>query len=564
MNEAPPVPLDDLISRHFDDALSTEDHQRLATALTDREACRTFASTALLHASLEALAPPLPPRRKRPVLLWVSIGAAAAALVVGAGILFLNHRRQSSFQITLVDPDARSDGQPWKPKPPGLTKRIVKSPASAQPAGAVLDVEDLLARYYVNVSPHGLTVSQALVQLEAAIEYENVFNRPELDQLTFTATTSFDPETIDPVVYAPALASMTVARYLETCSAYRQVVRNPGSVTINPQGIPITLSSLEGPPEIRKFRVPPDFLSSLVKKASTPDGTAKEVKLATIFGVSFDEDESATFSSNPATLTVNAAPGKLDQLAMRMKLGLADPSTQVFITTHYRKLRRSLLPPGFNEESGLIISYPAYQMFDKAIHQKDSGCELFTAPSVIVRKGQKSKIELLKHTRTRDNAKVAIGLTQDVQTSATGELFRVEGLVDLCLVDGMPMPEGLSVLGLTRQGTSGIQSYQTEYELYLPDRSTALFVAESPQTEGFVTLVCLTATIIDASGEPVANPKPVAKPNREGLPVGIPVQGKPGFIYSPFDQGKRMIDVTGITTGTEVMCPYAGKKLLVP
>ena len=529
MNEAPPVPLDDLISRHFDDALSTEDQQRLATALTDPEACRTFASTALLHASLEALAPPLPPRRKRPVLLWVSIGAAAAVLVVGAGILFLNDGGQSRFRITLEDPDAPSDGQARKPKPPGLTKRIVKSPASAQPAGAVLDVEDLLTRYYVNVSPHGLTVSQALVQLEAAIKYENVFNRPELDQLTFTATTSFDPETIDPVVYAPALASMTVARYLETCSAYRQVVRNPGSVTINPQGIPITLSSLEGPPEIRDFRVPPDFLSSLVKKASTPDGTATEVKLEENFGIRFAEGESATFSSNPATLTVNAAPGKMDQLAIRMKLGLANPSKQVFITTHYLKLPRSLLPTGFKEESGLIMSDPEYQILRRSTYQKDSGCELFTAPSVIVRRGQKSRIELLKNTRTRDNAKVAIGLTQDVQTSATGELFRVEGLVDLCLVDGMPMPEGLSVLGLTRQGTSGIQSYQTEYELYLPDRSTALFVAESPQTEGFVTLVCLTATIIDASGEPVANPKPVAKPNREGLPVGIPVQGKPGF-----------------------------------
>ena len=213
----------------------------------------------------------------------------------------------------------------------------------------------------------------------------------------------------------------------------------------------------------------------------------------------------------------------MDQLAIRMKLGLANPSKQVFITTHYLKLPRSLLPTGFKEESGLIMSDPEYQILRRSTYQKDSGCELFTAPSVIVRRGQKSRIELLKNTRTRDNANVAIGLTQDVQTSATGELLRVEGLVDLCLVDGMPMPEGLSVLGLTRQGTSGIQSYQTEYELYLPDRSTALFVAESPQTEGFVTLVCLTATIIDPAGQPVASP------HNNSLPVGTPVEGKPGF-----------------------------------
>ena len=35
MNEAPPVPLDDLISRHFDDALSAEDQQWLDSDLEE-------------------------------------------------------------------------------------------------------------------------------------------------------------------------------------------------------------------------------------------------------------------------------------------------------------------------------------------------------------------------------------------------------------------------------------------------------------------------------------------------------------------------------------------------
>jgi hypothetical protein len=41
------------------------------------------------------------------------------------------------------------------------------------------------------------------------------------------------------------------------------------------------------------------------------------------------------------------------------------------------------------------------------------------------------------------------------------------------------------------------------------------------------------------------------------------VEGKPGYVYSPFDPGKY-VDVSGYTPGSKVKDPYSGKIFLVP
>ena len=47
------------------------------------------------------------------------------------------------------------------------------------------------------------------------------------------------------------------------------------------------------------------------------------------------------------------------------------------------------------------------------------------------------------------------------------------------------------------------------------------------------------------------------------MPFGIPVPGKKGFVYSPYDK-TQMVDVRGITPGKKVRCPYTSKIFLVP
>jgi hypothetical protein len=48
------------------------------------------------------------------------------------------------------------------------------------------------------------------------------------------------------------------------------------------------------------------------------------------------------------------------------------------------------------------------------------------------------------------------------------------------------------------------------------------------------------------------------------LPYGKPVPGKPGFVFTPYEQYKGYIDVRGFPRGTEFQDPYSQRKFLVP
>jgi len=65
----------------------------------------------------------------------------------------------------------------------------------------------------------------------------------------------------------------------------------------------------------------------------------------------------------------------------------------------------------------------------------------------------------------------------------------------------------------------------------------------------------------DVASAPAPAPAP---PTAKGdYPYGVPVEGKPGFVRSPFSPDK-MTDVRGYAPGTEVKDPYTGKIFLVP
>ncbi len=68
-------------------------------------------------------------------------------------------------------------------------------------------------------------------------------------------------------------------------------------------------------------------------------------------------------------------------------------------------------------------------------------------------------------------------------------------------------------------------------------------------------------TTTTASEPPAPNPPAGAAP--EQMPFGLPVPGKKGFVYSPFDK-TQMVDVRGIPPGKKVRCPYTSKIFLVP
>jgi hypothetical protein len=101
-----------------------------------------------------------------------------------------------------------------------------------------------------------------------------------------------------------------------------------------------------------------------------------------------------------------------------------------------------------------------------------------------------------------------------------------------------------------------------------PTKKTGFHAA--PPTDSAVTDVPPEQQPPPTENKPVPpeNKPPPAVPEQPvkvgEIPYAKPVPGKPGFVFSPYDQYKGYIDVRGFPPGTEVKDPYSGKSFLVP
>jgi hypothetical protein len=62
--------------------------------------------------------------------------------------------------------------------------------------------------------------------------------------------------------------------------------------------------------------------------------------------------------------------------------------------------------------------------------------------------------------------------------------------------------------------------------------------------------------------KPAGNIPPPPTPNNPEY--AQKVEGKPGYVKSPYDAQGRLIDVRGLPPGTEAECPYTKRTFLVP
>jgi hypothetical protein len=60
------------------------------------------------------------------------------------------------------------------------------------------------------------------------------------------------------------------------------------------------------------------------------------------------------------------------------------------------------------------------------------------------------------------------------------------------------------------------------------------------------------------------NDKVPPPPTPNNPEYAIKVDGKPGYVKSPYDAQGRLIDVRGLPPGTEAECPYSRRTFLVP
>lgn len=94
------------------------------------------------------------------------------------------------------------------------------------------------------------------------------------------------------------------------------------------------------------------------------------------------------------------------------------------------------------------------------------------------------------------------------------------------------------------------------------DRGTEYYNDGEPTTE---------APVERKKADEVVDPTPVVRndrippaPTPNNPEYAAKVDGKPGYVKSPYDGQGRLIDVRGLPPGTEAECPYTRRTFLVP
>ena len=101
--------------------------------------------------------------------------------------------------------------------------------------------------------------------------------------------------------------------------------------------------------------------------------------------------------------------------------------------------------------------------------------------------------------------------------------------------------------------------------------------AQGPRTTDQGLVIARDADAVDETSaqrkkrDEVVDPTPAVKndkipppPTPNNPEYAIKVEGKPGYVKSPYDTQGRLIDVRGLPPGTEAECPYSRRTFLVP
>lgn len=531
--------LDDLISRHFDDATSAGESAALAQQLADDPSVALqFVHTARLHALLEAAAPPRAGRRSRILRRWAAFGAAAALIAVGAwaAIFFWSKPLTSSSRPrTVLDTgEHRSDR---KPLPPGVKLRTVKNFASATTVPPA-SLDYLLSNFYVHADPNGLTVAEALNLLEQAIKEANLLRRPELDALRFTADTASLTPILDPSgrnqvpelrddfkvqgirsrsqIVSPLRQPYTIRDYLRVCALYCDVTQEPGGIRYvrDPRMAArddVTLNN-------RVFRVNPDFISRyriphppsqdpFQSQPAVAQKSSSEVLLEH-FGITLSSPELSSFDSTSGRLFVKASQSKLDRLEAILEISENPRPVQLYLTTKYILCPPEVLPASFDAATGMLLSEVEFQKFSEHLSVA-KGVDLATAPAVIMRPGQMAALVIQRDLPGSQPIAPGqsdwFGLRQEILTTCVGETIQVSGLVDL----GMPATSGMvpfsEIIGndnaFHNYGAESVRHHMTGYDIWVPNGYTAMFTLDVDTGGRGVAVACVTAQVVDPAGQ---------------------------------------------------------------
>jgi hypothetical protein len=146
------------------------------------------------------------------------------------------------------------------------------------------------------------------------------------------------------------------------------------------------------------------------------------------------------------------------------------------------------------------------------------------------------------------------------ETRPSSENLQYGGCIVRIYFDGQLQDEKSEPEGVLAAMRSGMRSVPAPTQAEWPAIAAAV---PSPGPSQPALPKTETATI---SLSPAASPRSSEKRTGEetaALPYARPVPGKPGFVYSPYDE-KFLIDVRGAPPGTAVNDPNSGKAFRVP
>lgn len=129
----------------------------------------------------------------------------------------------------------------------------------------------------------------------------------------------------------------------------------------------------------------------------------------------------------------------------------------------------------------------------------------------------------------------------------------------------LSVPSGQTVMLGGMIGRKAVMDFGTNLEAGGDQPSGLLYVFLTARR---VTPEVQERRVREAGGWPLGTNAPLQPPvvsrESDGMPYGIPVPGKPGFVTSPHAPSEGYVDLRGYPSGTEVKCPYSQKMFLVP